>query len=330
MFRQSVGNRLRDGRKPATFAASFTQNRQIMSYKLSLITLLAAFPLLGLCQGYVRYDYMPSSSLKDKDGNKYGSGNLQGISGRYTVPLSRSMNERNQPTAWALMLSASYGMMENKGEAQSLNPDKILNTGLTVSHLRPLSKRWSLISSLGAGIYASPDDVSWQNLLASGAFIFAYRLSDNLSIGFGGGLTNSYGVPIIMPMGYLSWRAGRRYEVLVDIANAMKVQVAKQMGKAVKLKLTAMEMDGMAAVMHTDGRQKLYSSVMISSGLDASFLLFGRTSLHAGVGGMWLRSSTIADRNLKSFFKSLSDDDDGSKLRFTPTLHFSAGLQCDL
>ncbi len=328
MFRQSVGNRLRYGRKPAIFAASFTQNIHIMHYKLSLITLLVAFPLLGLCQGYVRYDYIPSSSLKDKDGNKYGSGNLQRISGRYTVPLSRSMNERNQPTAWAFTLSASYGMMENKGEAKELNPDKILNTGLTVSHLRPLSKRWSLIASLGAGIYASPDDVSWQNLLANGAFIFAYRLSDNLSIGFGGGLTNSYGVPIIMPMGYLSWRTGGRYEVLVDIANAMKVQVVGQMGKAVKLELTAMEMDGMTAVIHTDGRQKLYSSVMISSGVDVSFRLFRRTSLHAGVGGMWLRSSTITDRTLKSFFKSLSDDDDGGKLRFTPALHFSAGLRC--
>lgn len=298
-----------------------------MSNKTLLLLLLASLSLQVFCQGYVNYDYLSSSSLKDKDGNKYGSGNLQRISGLYTIPLSRKLDERNLPTAWGMTLSASYGIMENQGEACELNPERMLNTSLTVTHLRPLSRRWSLLASLGCGIYAAPDEVRWQSLLANGAFIFVYHLRNNLSIGIGGGLTNSYGIPIAMPMAYLNWQTNGRYEIIIDMANALKVQVATQRGKTVRCELTAIEMDGMLAVMRMDGKQKIYSSTMIHSNLNISFRLFEKTNVYAGIGGVWLRSSDITDRNLKSFFKSLSDDSDNCKYRFAPALHFSAGFR---
>lgn len=296
-----------------------------MRNKLLLITLMVSFSLSGFSQGYVNYDCLTSSSLRDKDGNKYGAGNMQRISGRYTIPLSKTVNEREQPTAWSMTLAASYGMMDNRDGAQDWNPDRILNAGLSVAHVRPISERWSLIASLGGGIYASPEDVSWQSLLASGAFIFVYHVHDNFSVGVGGGVTNSYGIPIVIPMGYLSWRTNGQYEVVIDMSNALKVQVATQFGKNVRMQLTAMEMDGMSAVMRVDDRQKLYSSVMISSGLNVSCRLFGKASVYAGVGGVWLRSADITDRSLKSFFKSFSDDND--ELCFAPSLRLSVGLR---
>ena len=291
--------------------------------------LLASLSLAGFCQGYVNYDYLPSSSFKDKEGNKYGSGNLQRVSGRYTIPLSRRLNERNQPTAWGMTLSASYGMMDNEGEARELNPDHILNTSLTITHLRPFSERWNLLASLGCGIYAAPDEVRWKSLLGNGSFIFAYRLNNHLSIGIGGGLTNSYGIPIIMPMGYLNWRTNGRYEVTIDIANAPKVQIATQVCKAVRLELTAIEMDGISAVMRVDGKQKIYSSTMIRSVLNASFRIYGKASVYAGVGGVWLRSTKMIDRNPRSFFNSLNDDTDKDKYRFDTSLRIFTGFRYD-
>ena len=156
---------------------------------------MASFSMMGFCQGFINYENVASTTLKDKDGNKYGTGDLQRISGRFSLPLYRSLNESNQPTAWGLTLSASYNKMNNEEEAQELNPDKVLNTTLTISHIRPLSERWSLMASLGAGIYAIPDEIRWQSILANGAVFFIYRLHGNLSIGLGGGLTNSYGAP---------------------------------------------------------------------------------------------------------------------------------------
>lgn len=78
-----------------------------MSNRVIWIMLLASLSLQGFCQGHVNYDYLPSSSFKDKEGNRHGSGNLQRISGRYTIPLSKKLNERNQPTAWGLPTCAT-------------------------------------------------------------------------------------------------------------------------------------------------------------------------------------------------------------------------------
>ena len=36
-----------------------------------------------------------------------------------------------------------------------LNPDNILNASLNISHVRPLSDKWSIIASVGGGVYAS-------------------------------------------------------------------------------------------------------------------------------------------------------------------------------
>lgn len=74
-------------------------------------------------------------------------------------------------------------------------------------------------------------------------------------MGIGAGLTNSYGIPMILPMMYFSWRNAGRYELKVDMSSGMKVSVATWLNK-LKLELTALDMDGMSAVMEVDGNRK--------------------------------------------------------------------------
>lgn len=289
--------------------------------------MLISISLRCFGQAHVNFDYLHSSSFKDQEGNKHGSGNLQRISGLFSIPVSKKLNERNQPIVWGMTLSASYGIMDNTGEAHALNLDRILNVGLTASHLRPLSKRWSLLASLGCGINAAPDEVRWQSLLANGTVIFSYRLRDNLSIGAGGGVTNSYGIPVIMPMFYLTWQTNRRYEVSIDIANALKIKVATQVAPKIRLELKALEMDAMAAVIRRGGKDKIYSSAMISSGLNASYRVFDKISFHAGIGGVWMRSSLITDRTLKSFFKTFTEERNTDEYLYAPTFRVAIGFR---
>ncbi|MBD4335566.1 hypothetical protein GUH15_05645, partial [Xanthomonas citri pv. citri] len=83
--------------------------------------------------------------------------------------------------------------------------------------IRSLSDKWSIIASVGGGVYAPLDGVSMKTLLANGAIIFVYKLRKNLDLGIGAGLTNSYGIPMILPMMYFSWRNAGRYELKVDM-----------------------------------------------------------------------------------------------------------------
>ena len=46
--------------------------------------------------------------------------------------------------------------------------------------------------------------------------------------------------PILLPMGYLNWKTNGRYNVIIDIANAPKVQVTTQIGNAIVVLLLSL------------------------------------------------------------------------------------------
>lgn len=280
-------------------------------------------------QGLVETEYLSTSDMNDKQGNCHGRGDMLRVKGRYTLPISVKINERRQPTAWSATLSASYAALGGKGEARSLNPDEIINASLNISHTRPLSARWQLIASLGAGIYAAPDEFAWRSVLANGAAIFAYKLSDNLCVGMGLGLTNSYGVPMVMPMGYVSWRTNGDVKVQVEMAGRMSVKASTMFGKRFGLELTAIEIDCMSAVRRIDGHTKIYSTTMMRSSLSPTFLLSKKVKLRLGIGGTWQRTAKVSDRSLKELFNSFSGDNK-DKYHFRPTMRLSAGISYNL
>ena len=247
------------------------------------------------------------------------------FSGRYTLPLSVKRNDRGQLTAWSATLNYTYASLQNKGAATALNPDRILNTSLNVSHLRPISERWSLIASLGCGVYAAPNQIAWRSILANGAIFFVYKLREDLDFGVGAGLTNSFGVPMILPMGYLNWRSSGKYEIRVDMSSGLKVTAAKWLNQKFKLELTAIEMDGISSVMRSDGKSKIYSSTMMRSTLSPTFSISQKASVYLGIGGNWLRSIKISDRSFGGFLDSFREDgyDFDASLRVTAGFKWS-------
>lgn len=112
-------------------------------------------------QGYINYESIGESRLVDELGNQYGSGNMQVVSGGYNIPLSVKKNDRGQLKAWSANISAAYARFENYGEAKALNPDDVLNAGVVLMYNTPISKRWSLMAMVGAGIYAPTDGTVW-------------------------------------------------------------------------------------------------------------------------------------------------------------------------
>lgn len=296
-----------------------------MSKTIFLFLLTLVLTMTAKAQGFIETEYLSTSDMNDKDGTNHGRGDMLRVKGRYTLPLSVSMNERQQPTAWSATLAASYATLNNRGEALTLNPEEILNASLNLSHTRPLSARWQLIASLGAGIYAEPSEIAWRSILANGVALLAYKFSDNLTAGFGLTLTNSYGVPMLMPMAYLDWHT--RGHVKIQ-ANMTSLKASTMFSERFALELTAIEVDGMSAVRRLNGETKIYSSMMLRSSLSPTIHLTHKTKLRFDLGVTWLRSSKMSDRRLKDFFKSFSDDE--GKYRFRPSLRCSVGISYGL
>lgn len=259
---------------------------------------------------------LSSSMLKDKAGNEYGKGCLQKYSAKLTIPLSTKQDRLGRPSMWILSVNGHLGVLDNKDEAKELNPDRLVNASANVSHVRHFSQKWCLIASLGAGIYAEPDHIRWNTLLVNGAAIFTYHWMPEVDVGLGGALTNSYGMPLLVPVAYLSWNKQGRYSLQVNMLNGMRIAGGVNLTDALKLKLTALEMDGMSAVINYYGSTRLYTSTMMRSYLQVEYHFAKKSWLSIGTGSNFLRTSSTRKRRLGSLFEHHSEEE---KRRFKPT-----------
>lgn len=274
-------------------------------------------------QTTVQWDYFLSSRFRNHEKVDCGKGDLQRVKASVNVPLSVKLDRWGNPRVWNVTFSATHGWLGNEGFARELNPDRIINANISVSHSRNIHENWMLIASLGAGIYAPTDHVTFRSVLANGAVIFAYKLSKNLRVGLGAGLTNSYGAPMVMPMGYLDWRLKGSIEVLLNISNGVKTNVKIKATDRLTVDITPVEFDGMSAVVRRDGKNKLYSMFMIRSNLTLEAALNKYFTIFGGVGGALLRNASIKERKISSLFGG----DDKDKYRFKTAPQFLAGIR---
>lgn len=292
-----------------------------MKRTLILLLLACSLSLRGLSQGYICIDNLPFTSLKDNDGHRRGKGGMVRYSGNYTFSLP-SPN-------WRMTLSASYAAMDNTGEASLLNPDEMLNASVTFINVKPLSKRWSRIATIGGGVYADLDEVDWGSLVAVGSLTFAYRLNPHTSIGVGGGVTTTYGVPVVLPMFFLQWAGGGEWRVTASMKPFPDVRIVKPLGEAVRLELTAIEMEAMSATMRVVGKQRTYSTMMLRSAAELSVKLSPKMSFYGGVGSVWRRTSRLTRRSYGGFFDNF-DFSQSNRYHFGTALRLSAGFRYGL
>lgn len=247
------------------------------------------------------------------------------MSGSYNIPVSAKFNDRGEVQVWSVSLYGAYGILDNQGQARELNPDRLFNGSLNVSHIRPISKKWSIIASIGGGIYAPTHEVSVHSILVNGGIIFVHKLNKNLDLGVGAGLTNSYGVPMVLPMLYLKWMKTGRYEFTIDMSNGLKVAASTWLSKRIKVELAAIEMDGMSAVTKVEGKSKIYSTTMIKSSVSPSYQITPKANIYAGIGGNWARGVSISDRSIKGFANNFKENNGNRE--FGVSLRVTTGIR---
>lgn len=293
-----------------------------------LVFILLGFALSASGQITFQTDMLTASRFTDEAGKHLGSGAMQRVAATCTMPWGVKADGCGRQCRWAVTLRAGYAWLDNRGVAKSYNPNRVLQAGANLSHVRSLSPRWQLMASLGAGFYADPREVDWGSLLANGGIVFAYRINPHLSLGAGLGLTNSYGVPLLLPLGYFNYNGGERFRLTIDLATRPKVSVATRPARWLTLELTPFEIDGLTAVRRINGKSKVYSSTLLQSAFRSTFHLRESLSLHVEAAGTWRRSVRLTDKSLRGLKSQLSDGEE--KRYFLPALQLSAGLSLAL
>lgn len=293
---------------------------------------LLLFVFIGLpsvsvnAQIELKTEYIGSSEYKDIDNQKTGGkGGALVLSGMAQIPLYLKMDENNRPTAWGVALSGSYTDFESKHISKDLCPAEILNAQLSVTHLRPISRKWSMLASVGAGSYTAHtnlSDITMSNVLGHGALAFIWHLRDNLDVGAGVAVNTSFGYPMAFPAFYVKWRLEGRYEVNVEIMNAFEVSAGIRFNDMLRLKVMT-SANGSVALEKINGKDMMFSHQYYTVGLRPE-LKFGKFSMLATGGISAGRTAYYQERSLKAFFKTMGREHDP---HFTTSPYFSVALR---
>lgn len=272
----------------------------------------------------IKTGYISSSRYKDEEGQKTGGkGDLRFIEGDINIPVSQKMNESNQPTVWMISAGGSYTSMNNKNLQSYIDIDHILNLQLNVTNIRPISKRWLLLTTIGGGVYAASADIRLKNILGQGGAIFIRQFKPNLSLGAGLAINNTFGYPMLFPAIYFDWSTEGRYQIKVSMLNAMEVSAGIRMNKYIDLNLVA-EMNGTLALVERNGKDAMFSQQFIIVGLQPELTVGTSFSVVATAGVSCSRIAYYTNRTLKAFFKDMSKEIDPY---FKPALYISMGMK---
>ena len=256
----------------------------------------------------------------ERVGNSKGSAIV--YQGGINVPLSMKLNDNNRPTMWAVSVGGAYAKLNNRNFTEPLVIDEIMNLGMSLNHLRPLNERWSILATIGGGIYMPGtrfSEIRFRNVLGNIGAVFIYHLKPNLELGGGIALNNSFGYPMVFPAFYLNWTTKGRCAVKISMLDGLEMSAGYNASKSLSLNLVA-EMNGQMALLEQDGKDKMFTHQYIVAGFRPEVKIGKNLSLSITAGIHAMRPAEMTNRNLKSLFQ-----DRGYYFQISP--YVSGGLQ---
>lgn len=263
---------------------------------------------------------MTEGERDEKVGNSKGSAVV--YQGGINVPLAMKLDANNRLAMWAVSVGGAYTKLDNKNFAEPLVIDEIMNLGLSLNHLRPLNERWSMLATMGGGIYMPTtrfSEIKFKHVLGNVGAIFIYHLKPNLELGGGIAMNNSFGYPMVFPAFYLNWTTEGRCAVKISMLEGIEIVAEYNASKNLSLNLIA-EMNGQMALLEQDGKDKMFSHQYIVTGFRPEIRIGKNLSVSITTGIHVMRPAEMTNRNLKSLFQ-----DKGYYFQISP--YMSGGLQ---
>lgn len=264
-------------------------------------------------QLYLRTDYITSSSFRDEMNHKVGgSGDAKLIQGSFNIPVYLKMDKNNHPKMWGIGGGISYMNMNNKQLASHIDLSCIFNAQIALTHLCPISEKWSLLASLGIGIYTDASKFSkysFNDLLGQGAVVMIWHLAKNLDLGMGLALNTTFGYPMAFPALYLNWDLEGHFLVNISMMDGMEISAGIRFNNWFQLKLVG-EMNGTLALVKRNGKKQMFTQQYVTTGLRPEFKISKSLSIPITIGLSPYRAAFYDDRNLKAFFRNMNRDYD--------------------
>lgn len=302
-------------------------NKKMKKLCLSFICVFAfGYVAAQSSQLYIKTEYIGTSNLLDNNGNRVegNKGAALVYKGGINLPFSTKINKNSQPVIWGVGISASYTSFNNGNISKNLVLSEMLGTQITLYHIRPLNKKWSMMVILGLGIYTSNTKLSairYRNILGNIGTIFIKKLKPNLEVGFGIAMNNTFGYPMIFPALYFNWIYEGYFTFNLSMMDGGTMSAKYNINKKTSLSLIA-EMNGQGTMLKRDKQEMMFSHQYIVAGLRPEIKINNHFSISLTIGASIMRSASYNKRSLKGFFSNSSTESD-----FTESFYISGGFK---
>ena len=274
----------------------------------------------------LKTEYFGQSSYRvGKDDDSHKVGNSKGSAFVYqagiNVPISVKQEPDKKPTIWGVATQAAHVSLDNKNFTEDLVLDEITNVSLNIYHLRPLNEKWSMMASLGAGIFSSESNLSQlssNTVLGNVAALFIHHLKPNLDLGVGLAFNNSFGYPMAFPALYFKWAKEGEYRLNVSLLQGLDVSATYELNKLININYI-IGVDGQAAFFEEDNQDKMFTHQYIVTGFQPEIKLGKNVTIPLTAGINTMRTAQKDERKLESMFKE-------TYYYFQISSYFSAGI----
>lgn len=283
---------------------------------MKLFAFLLLFCLILTTESFAQItfkaEYFGQSAFRDEHNMKVGNSKGSAIAyhGAASIPLLIKQDKNSKPIVWGLGLNGTYASLNNKNFTDDLVLSEILNLNLGIFHMRSLNDKWSLMASIGAGVYA-PDSrfskINFKNVLGNVGVMFIRHINPNLEIGGGLAMNNTFGYPMVFPAFCLNWNYNGRYTFNVSAMEGFEMSAGYKFKESFSLKLIA-EVNGQMALLEKDGKDVMFTHQYIVVGLRPEIKINKLISIPITAGFHAMRTGYFNDRSLKGFFKDTEYD----------------------
>lgn len=274
-----------------------------------------------------RTDYFGSSEYKDDDTEEtMGKGSAISYSGDLNIPLYTKIHDNNQATMWTINAGATYVNLTNKQFKEERAINQILNLYAGLSFTAPISKNWSVIASVGVGVYSPYSQfskITKDHILSNVGLLFVRSIRPNFQVGGGIAVNNSFGYPMAFPALYIHWFTNGNINVDISAIDGFKGKIMYNLNKHIDIGL-CMDVTGEMALLEKNRKKIMFSHQYLVAGILAEFSLSKKINVPVTLGMNGMRMTEYSNRTLKAMFSS-----SGPSGYFDVSLYVSAGLQID-